>query len=204
MALGVAAVPAISAAFETGSRERLSALSNSIFKYTSLIAFGGGFYLSLAAPNILNILYNSSNYDIVIGCGNLVYYFGFTMIFYCLAGVSVFAVQAIGCAKKSIPSFIISAVLRVGINYFLVSDYRYNLYGTVVSGAVGYLVILISNLYIFRKYSDVKYKLSDLFFKPLFCSAVSFFAILFTLLCILSKLITFSEIKFLQTSKKLA
>ena len=230
MALGVAAVPAISAAFETGSRERLSALSNSIFKYTSVIAFGGGFYLSLAAPNILNILYNSSNYDIVIGCGNLVYYFGFTMIFYCLAGVSVFAVQAIGCAKKSIPSFIISAVLRVGINYFLVSDYRYNLYGTVVSGAVGYLVILISNLYIFRKYSDVKYKLSDLFFKPLFCSAVSFFAskmvlnsifgdyghlfnlvvlsgiyiILFTLLCILSKLITFSEIKFLQTSKKLA
>lgn len=57
--------------------------------------------MSLAAPNILNILYNSSNYDIVIGCGNLVYYFGFTMIFYCLAGVSVFAVQAIGCAKKA-------------------------------------------------------------------------------------------------------
>ena len=230
MALGVAAVPAISAAFESHSRERLSSLSNSIFKYTSIIAFGGGFYLSLVTPYLLNILYNSSNYDIVIGSGNLVYYYGFTMIFYCLASVSVFAVQAIGRAKKSIPSFIVSAVIRVGLNYLLVSDYRYNLYGAIVSGAAGYFVILAANLYIFKKYSDIKYKISDLFFKPVLCSVFSFFvsrvmlesifgdngfvlnfvvlsgiySIFFALSCLLSKLITFSEIKFLQISKKMA
>lgn len=230
MALGVAAVPALSAAFESHNKERLAALSNSIFKYTSIIAFGGGFYLSLVVPYVLDILYGASNRDIVIGSSRLVYYFGFTMIFYCLASVAVFSVQAIGCAKKSIPSFVISAVLRIGLNYILVSDYRYNLYGTVVSGAAGYLVILISNLFIFKKYSDIKYKYSDLLSKPLVCSLIAFFIasavlksifgdngtilnfvvlssaylISFTLMCILSKLITFSEIKFMQTSKKLA
>lgn len=230
MALGVAAVPALSAAFESHNRERLSSLSNSIFKYTSVIAFGGGFYLSLTAGHILDILYGSSNSDISLGSSRLVYYFGFTMIFYCMASVAVYAVQAIGYAKKSIPSFIISAAVRIGINYLLVSDYRYNLYGTVISGAVGYLIISISNLYIFKKYSDVKYKYSDLLIKPLFCSAAAFFGsnavmnsifgdngtmlnfvvlsgvyfLLFTLMCILSKLITFSEIKFMQINKKLA
>lgn len=230
IALGVAAVPAISAAFESQSRERLSALANSIFKYASVIGFGGGFYLSLVAENILNILYRSSNYDIVIGCSGLVFWYGFTMIFYCLASVSVFSVQAIGCAKKSIPSFVISAAVRVGLNCLLVADYRYNLYGAVISGAAGYLVILVSNLYIFKKYSDVKYKISDLLFKPLLCAAGAFivaklmlksvfgengyvldfvilsgiYLLFFTIVSILSKLITFSELKFLQTSKKLA
>ena len=230
MALGVAAVPAVSAAFEAHSRERLSTLSNSIFKYTSIIAFGGGFYLSLVAPYMLNILYNSSNYDIVIGCSNLVYFYGFTMIFYCLSSVAVFSVQAIGCAKKSIPSFILSAAVRVGMNYLLVADYRYNLYGAVISGAAGYFVILVSNLYIFKKYSEIKYKLSDMFIKPLLCSILSFFVsrvmldsifgdngyvlnfvvlsgiylTFFAVACILSKLITFSEIKFLHISKKMA
>ena len=184
----------------------------------------------MTAPFLLNVLYGSNNPDIVIGCSRLVYFFGFTMFFYCLAGISVFAVQAIGCAKKSIPSFVLSAVLRVGLNYLLVSDYRYNLYGTVVSGAAGYFVIFVFNLYIFKKYSEVRIKLSDIFFKPLACSLVSFFAanavlnsifgdngsvlnfvilsasylILFTLSCILSKLVTFSEIKFMQTGKKSA
>ncbi len=230
MALGVAAVPAISAAFESHNRERLSLLSNSIFKYTSILAFGGGFYLSLISPFMLNVLYSSNNPDIVIGCSRLVYFFGFTMVFYCLSGVSVFAVQAIGCAKKSIPSFIISAAVRVGINYLIVSDYRYNIYGTIVSGAAGYLVILVSNYRIYKKYSEVKLKFSDIFIKPLICSAASFFAanavlgsvfgdngallnfvvlstvylIFFTFGCILTKLVTFSEIKFMQSSKKMA
>ena len=104
------------------------------------------------------------------------------------------------------------------------------MYGTVVSGAAGYFVILVSNYHIFKKYSDVKFKFSDIFIKPLLCSVASFFAanavlgsvfgdngdlfdfvvlstvylIFFTLTCILSKLVTFSEIKFMQTSKKMA
>ncbi|MDE6412691.1 MAG: polysaccharide biosynthesis C-terminal domain-containing protein [Eubacterium sp.] len=230
MALGVAAVPAISAAFESHNKERLSVLSNSIFKYTSILAFGGGFYLSLISPFLLKALYGTNNPDIVIGCNKLVYFFGFTMIFYCLSSVAVFSVQAIGCAKKSIPSFVVSACVRVGINYLLVSDYRYNLYGTVVSGAAGYFVILASNYYIFKKHSGVKFKFSDIFIKPIICSVLSFLAanvvlgsvfsasgsllnfvvlstvyfIFFTLSCILSKLITFSEIKFIQSSKKMA
>lgn len=230
MALGVAAVPAITAAHESGRSIYLSSLINSIFKYTSLLAFGGGFFISLTARYILEILYKNSNYDIVLGCTRLCELYGFTMIFFCLSGAVVFSVQAIGCAAKSIPSFIVAAVIRVGLNFFLVSDYRFNIYGAAISDIVGYSIILIANLYILSKYANVKYTLSKMIFKPFVCSIISYFAsfytyralfdfqnefaifitfaiiyaVIFTILIILSKTVELSELKFLQHCKKMA
>lgn len=228
MALGVSAVPAISSGFEGGNKERLSSLLNSIFKYTSIIAFGGGVYLSLTARHLLSVLYGGSNSDIVFGTARLVEYYGFTMLFYCLAGVSVYAVQAVGKAKSGIPAILISAVLRIGINCFLVSKSEINIYGTVLSGAVGYLVIMVCNMVIFKKYTGVKYDYLNIVIKPFICSLFSYFfakmifsgiftdmgdilnltvisalfAVIFTILLILSKTICFSEIKFLKYCKK--
>lgn len=228
MALGVAAVPAISASYESGNRERLSSLLNSIFKYTSIISLAGGVYLSLTAEYLLSFLYGNSNSDIVIGIVRLVEYYGFTMLFYCLAGLSAFAVQAVGKAKSGIPAIIVSAVLRIGINYFLVSDESINIYGTVASGTAGYLVILVCNMVILRRSAGVKYDKINIFMKPVFCSLLSYFftkavfcsvfidmgdvinlitisaifVIILTILLILSKTIEFSEIKFLKYCKK--
>ena len=228
MALGVAAVPAVSASFESRNHERLSSLLNSIFKYTSIIALGGGMYLSLTAVYLLSVLYGNSNSDIVMGTVTLVEYYGFTMFFYCLAGLSAFAVQAVGKAKAGIPAIINSAVLRIGINYFLVSDENINVYGTVVSGAVGYFVILVCNMIILKKETCIRYDKLNIIFKPVFCSLLSYFftkavfcsvftdmgdilnllvisaifVVFFTGLLILSKTIKFSEIKFLKYCKK--
>lgn len=230
MALGVASVPAISAAFEAKNVERLSSLSNSIFKYTSVIAFGGGLYLTAASEYILNILYGSSNSDIVYGCKSLIEYFGLTIIFYSLSGTVVYAVQAIGCAKKSIPSFVLSAIIRVAVNYLLVTNAKYNIYGAVLSGTIGYAVILVSNLYIFKRNSGVDYKLGTMLVKPCICSLcalflskiifASFFVtgnklidfivissiyfLMFTVLLILSGTIRFTELKLLFNYKNLA
>ncbi len=228
MALGVAAVPAISAGYESNNFEKFNSLVNSIFKYTCIIAFGGGCYLSLVSKSLLSVLYEATNYDIVLGVCKLVEYYGFTIIFYCFAGISVFAVQAIGFANKSIFAVVISAVCRIAINYFLVSNENVNIYGTVVSGAVGYLIICVCNSVILKKYSGIKFNYFKLIVMPLVCSFFSFFitqfvfrglfsglnnfacfvtlsaifVVCFTVLLILSKTIEFSELKFLQYSKK--
>ncbi|MCC8016628.1 MAG: polysaccharide biosynthesis C-terminal domain-containing protein [Clostridiales bacterium] len=230
MALGVAAVPAISAAFAANDKYRLASLINSIFKYTSIISFAGGFLISLTSKYVLEILYGSSNYDIVLGCADLVKFYGFTMILYSLSGAAVFAVQSIGCASKSIPMFLISAVIRVALNYVFVSDYRLNIYGAAFSDAVAYIIILISNMYILKKYSGIKYSVSKIIVKPLICSLGAYFTagavysslfnfesglaafavlsviytVLLTILIVLSKTIEFSELKVLQYCKKTA
>lgn len=230
MALGVAAVPALSAAFEEKDRCHFSSLVNSIFKYTSLIAFGGGFFLSLTARHMLEILYQSSNYDIVIGCTELVRLYGYTMILYSLSGAVVFSVQAVGCASKTIPCFLVSTIIRIALNYMLVSDARFNIYGAVVADAAAYIIILVCNMHILRKNTDIRYHYVKILIKPFACSIAAYFLgyhayhalfsfesslaefvalsgfylIIFTLLVILSKTIEFSELKTLQYCKKVA
>ena len=230
MALGVAAVPAITSAYASGDKAHISSLINSIFKYTSIVAFAGGFFLSLNARYMLEILYGNTNYDIVLGCTDIVRFYGFTMILFCLSGASVFCVQSIGCASKSIPSFIVAAVIRVALNFILVSDYRINIYGAAVSDSVAYVIILVANMYVLAKNSGVKYSLFKIIGKPLFCAAASYFITVFTynslfnfkspisifvvlsiiniscftILAILSKTVEFSELKTLQHCKKLA
>jgi stage V sporulation protein B len=224
MALGVAAVPALSAAFEDSDKSRLSVLANSIFKYTAILSIGGGAYLSLVAENLLALFYQNSNYDIVLGCTGLIKFMGFTMLLYSLSGTAVFAVQAIGCASKSIPALIASGILRVFLCAALVSNARYNIFGAAVADAAAYLIILISNLYIFGKYSGIKYQFSQMLLKPALCSLAAFFGsrmifsalfdfqgnllkflvfstvfgVIFTAGLILSKTIKFSEFKILQ------
>lgn len=230
MALGVAAVPALTSAYESGRRVYLSSLINSIFKYTSLIAIGGGFYLSLCAGYLLRFLYGSSNYDIVIGCFGLVRLYGFTMLLFCLSGTVVFSVQAIGCAAKSIPSFLAAAVIRIALNFVLVSNAKINIYGAAISDIVGYSVILICNLFILSKYAGVKFRFGNMIVKPLCCSGAAYaaayftfhglfdfgnetadfvvlsiiYAAVLTILIIMSKTIELSELKVLQHCKKMA
>ena len=152
------------------------------------------------------------------------------MIFFCLTGAVVFSVQAIGCAAKSIPSFLVAAVIRVALNFLLVSDLRFNIYGAAISDIAGYAVILVSNLYILSKYANVKYTVSKMIVKPFTCSIISYFASLytyralfhfesellvfvalsiiyaaiFTFLIIVSKTVELSELKILQHCKKMA
>lgn len=230
MALGVAAVPAISAAYASGGRERLSALLNSIFKYISLISFGGGFYLSLLSEEILTLLYRNSNYDIVLGCNSLVKLYGFITALFSLSGAAVFAVQSVGLASKNIPSFAVGGVLRALFNLRLVSDAGLNIYGNVAADVAAYAVILAANLFLLAKYAGVKFTVFRSFVLPCACCLASYYAasfiygslfsdsgmlrrfvllgIIYALcavsLTILSKTVSFSEIKSFANGKKTA
>lgn len=186
MALGVSAVPAISRAFEQGSGERLSALVNSIYKYTSLLSLLGGAVLYLCSEEILMLFYGKNSYDIVVSSVALVKYFALTVVLYSLAGTSVFAVQAIGCAKKSILPYAVSGVIRVILNFVLVSDEHLVLYGAVISGAVGYAVITVWNTVVLYKKAKIQFD---------FLRSIIFPACLFLLVVYLCNLI-FSQISF--------
>ena len=175
MALGVSAVPAISRAFEQGSGQRLSALVNSIYKYTSLLSLLGGAVLYFCSEEILTLFYGKNSYDIVVSSVDLVKYFALTVVLYSLAGTAVFAVQAIGCAKKSIAPYIVSGVVRLVLNFLLVSNERFVLYGAVVSGAVGYAVITVWNTVVLCKKAKIKFD----FLRSIILPASLFFLVIY-------------------------
>lgn len=166
MALGVCAVPAISRSYELGDMTKTSSLVNSIFKYTILLSSLGGIALACCSGEIMTLFYSKSSPDVVIGATDLVKYFGLTVFSYSLAGTSVFVLQALGIPKKAIPAYIISGVIRVVLNYVLISNEKLVLYGAVISGAVGYIIMSIINVIFAIKYAGIKLSFKDIIFLP--------------------------------------
>lgn len=180
MAIGVCAVPAISSAYHNRNKYRLKSLSNMIFKYTTMLSTCCGVFLGVESTSVLNLFYKS-NHDIVVGCDTLVKLFSFTILAYCFAGSAIFCVQAIGRPKKSIMPFIVGGVVRVLLNIILVSNDKFNLYATVISGFIGYMIIAIWNLAIFSKYSKTKVSINECFIKPIFVAILTLLIYMFAL-----------------------
>lgn len=166
MALGVCAVPAISRSFEIGDKTKTTTLVNSIFKYTILLASLGGLSLACCSGEIMNLFYGNSSPDVVMGATDLVKYFGLTVFTYSLAGISVFVLQAMGIPQKAIPAYIISGVVRVMLNYALIQNESLILFGSVISGAVGYVIMAIINILIATKYGGITLSFKDIIFLP--------------------------------------
>ena len=177
MALGVCAVPAVSAAAEGDNKERLSALINDIYKYTVLLSVLGGVLLALNSRKVLDIFYASSSPDIPIGCEKLVAAFSLTVPIYCLAGSAVFCVQAVGKAQKSIAPYIVSGAVRSFLNILLVKNEKYLLFGAVISGAVGYFIMAVWNILIVKKFTKTKFSLKNVFIKPTIIALILYFVI---------------------------
>jgi O-antigen/teichoic acid export membrane protein len=175
MALGVSAVPAISSACEVKDNDRAAILINSVYKYTSLLGLLGGLMLGAFGGDILSLFYGGSADDIVALCEPLVKYFGFTAVLYSLAGTAVFVVQAVGYPQKSIKPYIVSGIIRVILNIFLVKNESFILMGAVISGAVGYFVMWVWNVKIVCKYTKTRLKCFETIVKPLIVTIFTYF-----------------------------
>lgn len=176
MALGVTAVPAVSSAYENSS-ERFSSLLTSIFKYSSILSITGGLLLSCFSREILGLFYYSSNPDIVENGSNILFYMGVTILPCALATTTVYATQALGFAKTTIPVFAVSCVLRVVVNYLLIPNSDINILGTALSNFAGFFVIVVMNIVTIRKKTKAKISYINVLVKPVLCGFLSYFAI---------------------------
>lgn len=175
MALGVSAVPAVSTAFENG-QERFSSLLTSIFKYTVIMSVGGGAAICLFYNDLLSIFYSGSNEDIVQNAGRLLFLFGMTSLPCAAASTSVYCAQALGYSKQTIVPFAVSAVVRVILNFILITNGNINILGSSISNFIGYLIILVWNMIIIHKKTKAKFSLLEIFIKPVACAALAYFS----------------------------
>lgn len=174
MALGVTAVPALSAAYESSS-ERFSSLLTSIFKYSSLLSIAGGLILSLFSKELLSVFYLSSNPDIVENGSSLLFYTGISILPCALATTTVYSVQALGFAKSTIPAYVLSCAVRLLINFILIPRIEINILSTALSCFVGFFVIVIMNIVTIRKKTNACVSFTDVFFKPVLCGFFAYF-----------------------------
>ena len=79
MALGVAAVPALSGAYQDQSA-RFGSLYAGILKYTVILGAAGSGGLALFSYEVLSLFYGTSSPDLVLGCHQLLFWFAFTAL----------------------------------------------------------------------------------------------------------------------------
>lgn len=175
MSLGVTAVPALSSAYENES-DSFSSLVTSILKYSVIISSLGALVLILFNKEILDILFAKTNPDIALNAPRLLYWFGLTVLPSSIATTVVYSVQSLGFAKKSIPSFIAGALVRVFINFILISNNKINVIGSAVSGFFGFLLIVVWNLVIIKRHTNAKINFIQAFIKPIICALITYFA----------------------------
>ena len=80
--------------------------------------------------------------------------------------------QAIGKQRIPVYNMIIGVILKIGINYFLVSIPSINVIGAPIGTAICYAYIFVANFVALRKYSSVKIDVIGTMIKPLICTAV--------------------------------
>ena len=218
MALGVCAVPVISRAFDNSDKERLETLASSILKYTAVLSSLGGLALFLCSNDILSFLYSSSP-DVSPAIDKIVKAYAVSVPVYSIAGTAVFFVQAIGMPQKSILPYAVCGVMRVALNYILMSKTSLLLFAPVISGAVGYLVLALLNLRVFKAKAALRLRLFSCVAAPILLAFVAgfvcnyafeaafiiqngvvscltkcvFCSIIYLILCFLCRLLKFSD-----------
>ena len=165
MALGVAAVPALSGAYQDQSA-RFGSLYAGILKYTVILGAAGSGGLALFSYEVLSLFYGTSSPDLVLGCHQLLFWFAFTALPAALSSTCVFALQALGYAKRLLLPFSLTAVLRVGLNFLLIPNGRFHLYGSAVATAVSFLFLSVYCLVLMRRITKVKFSRTEVFAKP--------------------------------------
>ena len=176
MALGGAAVPALSTAFE-GAQEGFSKLFESIIKYSVILSSLGSVALMFFGDSILLILFGKYNPDIAENGGRLLYLFGLTNLPFSVSSAVVYCTQALGFARQTIPCFAVSAALRAVLNISLIRTDSINVSGAVISSFVGYSVILVWCLLIITKRTNARLSITRAFLLPLSSAAVTYFAL---------------------------
>ncbi len=175
MALGITAVPAVSSAYESSS-ENFSHLITNIFKYTVILSVAGGTFLALFSKEILSVFYLKNNPDIVVNATQLLFWFGVTSLPCAAASTSVFCTQSLGFAKQTIAPFAVSALVRVGLNFLLITNSNINILATAISNFAGFFIILVWNMITISKKTNAKFNIFQIFLKPVLCGIVTYFA----------------------------
>lgn len=170
--IGVAVFPFISELFSLNKKEAAYKNMDSSMRIISLIAAPCAIGLSFFAYPILSLLYSSKPNEVIIA----------TPAFQILAlGIFLVAMsyptslflQAMGRADIPLISMLTGAVLKLVINYVLVSNPKLRINGAPYGTLLCYSVILLMNLIMLYKYQRYKPKITSVFIKPLLASLIA-------------------------------
>ena len=170
-ALGISAIPSVTASYLSGSRERLNETVGSILRITLMVALPAGLGLSVLSGPILTLLYPARTMEAAI-ITPVLRVMGISSILVAVTTPINSILQAIGRERLPLLALSMGAVVKLGTNFFLVSQPQINIqgvpYGTLF--CYGLIILISSAVLIFG--AGIRLPLFSIFVKPLFCAGL--------------------------------
>lgn len=167
LTLAMAATPAIAASMAVGDYKDVRRKTKMVLKVGSLFAAPAAVGLALFAQPILSLLFSSYPDG-----GELLAHGSVAIIFITIAQLTTGILQGMG--KQHIPTInaAIACVIKVVLNFILISIPRVNIYGIVYSTTICYIVYAFLNVKALKKYLNIRFRWGVLLVRPLICSVV--------------------------------
>ena len=172
-ALGVAALPAIAAAWTLRDRDTVQKHINQVLRIALMISLPAGFGMAVLSKEIMTLFYEKANPGMAVHAAPMMMVFGIATALMAVSAPVISMLQGIGRTDVPVKSLIAGLVVKVAANTFLVSIPTINVNGATIGTVLFYVVIVSINLFMLIRVSKTKVQLMPVFVKPLFCSVLS-------------------------------
>lgn len=169
--IGVSALPVMTTAFAAGNKQETKLTMESVIRITSLLSMPAGFGIAAISEGILNLLYFTKPIGAAIAAAPLTV-LGLAVVFGGLSMPMTNLLQAIGKERIPVINMLIGAVIKIGLNYWLVGTLGINVTGAAISTLACYVFICIADYICLVKYTGIRPDFMASFVKPLLAAAM--------------------------------
>ncbi|MBQ1936011.1 MAG: polysaccharide biosynthesis protein [Clostridia bacterium] len=172
-AIAISIVPAIATQNELHQTEQMHRQIKTSLRLTLLFSLPCAFGLSCLAGPILSLIYNDGNH------AELLTILGLSVATVTFVQVSNAILQALGKTWAPVKNMLIGGLVKIGINYLLVSQIDINISGAPIGTFCCYAVIVLLNIIDIKRITPIRFGCWNFVFKPLIAtllmSVVAFF-----------------------------
>lgn len=165
-AISVSCVPVISGALAQKKPEAAIETAKSALRITIMFSFPCAVGMSTLASPILQLIYSDSAHYFLLTITAL------SVAFVTLVQTGNAILQSYGHVWKPVVNMALGGVVKVAVNFILVSRPGININGAPIGTLLCYFTVMLLNLISIKRITHVTYEMSDFFIKPLLSVAV--------------------------------
>lgn len=172
---GLSAIPVLTKAWVRRETAAVEKSIQSVLRLTLLLAFPAGCGMVALAPDILDLIYGSSeiNAPALPYIAPILMMYGVSVCFLALTQPITNMLQVVDRTDVPIKAMAIGAAVKLVANFVFVSIPSVNIQGAAIGSILCNIVMVVYGLAALSKTTGVGYDWRGTFMKPLFCAVLS-------------------------------
>jgi stage V sporulation protein B len=166
LALAMSLVPAVSDSYARRNFDQIKRITRSGVRVTLLIGLPATLGLFILATPIIQLLYFDLDLSTQKSIGSILQIQSIGVMFLTLVQSLTAIMQGLGKPSIPVKNLAVGALLKIILTYVLTGIKVINIKGAAISTVVAYSVAAILNLIAVKKHTQTRFRITDIFIKP--------------------------------------